>query len=192
MKTESITFTSATLRNNRIKIELIMKHSCLTNTHEYANSWTSVSFTFTKAKRSLFPLLYFPRLFFLFVLFIFFAACSDGDKPAINGLWQLKSIEDTGSHTVQPVDTVFYAFQRQSIFSYIRLQENENQPSVVIYGFIDFPTPDHLHILLDKNYYETKSYVPWKDTSVIYDIIRLDAKRLTLSQNGTFYYFNKY
>lgn len=131
-------------------------------------------------------------LFLLFIPLVFFTVCSDGDKPAINGMWQLKTIEN-GLH-VQPVDTVFYSFQRQSIFSYTLLQEKESLPATytVIYGFIDFPDDNHLHIRLDKNHYRQASCVLWKDTSVVYDIIRLDAKYLTLSQNGIFYHFNKY
>lgn len=132
-------------------------------------------------------------LFLMFIPFVFFTACSDGDMPAINGMWQLKTIEDS-ARAVQSVDTVFYAFQRQSIFSYTVLYEHENQPATAtqIYGYIDFPDSDHLHIRLDENYYNQESFVLWKDTGVVYDIIRLDAKHLTLSQNGTCYYFNKY
>jgi hypothetical protein len=135
------------------------------------------------------------RVTFSFYLLVFssmyfFPACSDGDNPAINGMWQLKTIESPNH--IQAVDTVFYAFQRQSIFSYTRLQEKENPPHIQIYGFIDFPASDRLHIQLDKRYYQFAPYVPWKDTAVIYDIIRLDAKRLILSENDTVYYFNKY
>lgn len=127
-------------------------------------------------------------LFAIFISFLFFVACSDGDNPAINGMWQLKTIVDGSDHAVQ-VDTIFYAFQRQSIFSYTVLQQ-EN--ASIIYGFIDFPDNDHLHILLDKSYYSQASFVLWKDTGTVYDIIRLDAKHLTLSQNRIYYYFNKY
>ena len=127
-------------------------------------------------------------LFAIFIPFLFFVACSDGDNPAINGMWQLKTIEDS-TRAVQQVDTIFYAFQRQAIFSYTVLYGEE---ASILYGFIDFPNNDHLHILLDKSYYSQASFVLWKDTGTVYDIIRLDAKHLTLSQSGTYYYFNKY
>ncbi|MDR2691501.1 MAG: hypothetical protein LBB73_04280, partial [Dysgonamonadaceae bacterium] len=98
-------------------------------------------------------------LFLIFTPLVFFATCSDGDKPAINGMWQLKAIEDS-LHTI-PVDTIFYSFQRQSIFSYTILQEKESLPATttVIYGFIDFPDNNHLHIQLDKNHYGQAPYV---------------------------------
>jgi hypothetical protein len=120
-------------------------------------------------------------------------ACSDSDKSTINGMWQLKTIEDS-LHHIQPVDTIFYAFQRQSIFSYTLLYEHENQPATcqIIYGYIDFPDPNRLHIQLDERFYNSARYTLWQNTNVIYDIIHLDSKRLTLSKDRTFYYFNKY
>jgi hypothetical protein len=131
------------------------------------------------------------QLLFIFASLLIFAACSDGDKPVINGMWQLKTIEDNTHTHVQTVDTIFYAFQRQSIFSYTVLLENGGYPaSNVIYGYIDFPDPDHLHILLDEKY---QGYnVLWQGIEVTYDIIRLDSKRMTLLSEGTYYYFNKY
>jgi hypothetical protein len=133
-------------------------------------------------------------LFLLFVISVFTNACSDGDMPDINGMWQLKTIEDADSHTTQSVDTIFYAFQRQSIFSYTILYEEENKPAtaIQIYGFIVFPDNDHLHIQLDKAYYWRKSYVLWQDTEVTYDIVRLDSKCMILSQGGSIYNFKKY
>jgi hypothetical protein len=135
------------------------------------------------------------QLLFGLAFLVSLATCSDGDKSAINGMWQLKAIEDS-THHIQPVNTIFYSFQRQSIFSYTILFEKENQPatSIVIYGFVDFPAQDYLRIQLDKSYYKQASSVLWKDTSVVYKIICLDAKHLTLlqEQDKTFYYFNKY
>jgi hypothetical protein len=162
-----------------------MKQSCLTNAQIYENSTLS-SLAGRGRKRDFLCMK--QLLFAMFVPFLFFAACLDSDKPAINGMWQLKTIEDS-THTVQSVDTIFYAFQRQSIFSYTVLYRQEG---FSIYGFIDFPDNDHLHIQLDKNYYLQAPNVLWKDTSIVYNIIRLDAKHLTLLQDGTFYYFNKY
>jgi hypothetical protein len=138
--------------------------------------------------------------FFIFVPFAFLGACSDGDMPAINGMWQLKSIEDA-NRTIQPIDTIFYAFQRQSIFSYTLLQEQENRPatSIVIYGFIDFPAHDRLHIQLDKDakYYKN-ALLPWNwgekspENDVIYDIVKLNSKNLILFHDKKTYYFVKY
>jgi hypothetical protein len=133
-------------------------------------------------------------LFLLSIILVFITACSDGDMSDINGMWQLKTIEDAGNHTVQPVDTIFYAFQRQSIFSYTILYEDDNNPATAlqIYGFIDFPDNDHLHIQLDKAYHWRAPYVLWQDTAVIYDIVRLDSKSMILSQGGSIYNFKKH
>ncbi|MDR0733463.1 MAG: lipocalin-like domain-containing protein [Dysgonamonadaceae bacterium] len=128
-------------------------------------------------------------LFAIFIPFLFLAACSDGDHPAINGMWQLKTIDD-GNNRVQQVDTVFYAFQRQAVFSYTILPQEENKSP--IYGYIDFPDRNRLHIQLDKNHYYQAKLTLWNDTSVVYDIHRLDAKQLVLSHNGSVYRFSKY
>ncbi|MDR3267119.1 MAG: lipocalin-like domain-containing protein [Tannerella sp.] len=134
------------------------------------------------------------KLLFLFpIILVFINACSDGDMPDINGMWQLKTIEDA-NHNVWSIDTVFYAFQRQSVFSYTILHEEEDNSAAAlqIYGFIDFPDNDHLHIQLDKAYYEHIYYVFWKNTEITYDIVQLDSKRLVLSQNGEIYHFKKF
>jgi hypothetical protein len=124
--------------------------------------------------------------------------------PVINGMWQLKTIEDAGSHTIQSVDTIFYAFQRQSIFSYTILHEKEDQPASfqVVYGFIDFiPDNDHLRIQIDKNhyindkgekYYINLNLLLWKSEEITYTIVRLDSKCMILSQGGSIYNFKKY
>jgi hypothetical protein len=136
----------------------------------------------------------------IFVLIAVFQACSDGDRPEINGMWQLKTIQEENQNA-QTVDTVFYSFQRQSIFSYTLLYEQEGKASttVVIYGYIDFPEQNRLHIQADKDsrYYEN-ALLPWNwgkekpENDVTYDIIKLDSKKLVLFHDGKTYHFIKY
>jgi hypothetical protein len=136
------------------------------------------------------------------IMLAFFYACSDGNRPEINGMWQLKTIQDENQDT-QTVDTIFYSFQRQAIFAYTLLREKEGEPatSAIVYGFIDFPDDNHLHIQIDKNYKEDANLLkllPWNwdaenvTNDVTYDIIKLDSKSLILFNKKKTYHFIKY
>jgi hypothetical protein len=139
------------------------------------------------------------QIFLAVAIFLFFNACSDGDRPEINGMWQLKTIQNVNKNS-QTVDTIFYSFQRQAIFSYTILMEEEGRPATysILYGYIDFPEEDQLHILLDKNYNGNAKLLPWNwdvenvTNDVTYDIIKLDSKSLILFNNNKTYHFIKY
>jgi hypothetical protein len=127
------------------------------------------------------------------------ACLPDNGKPEINGMWQLKTLSDENQNT-QTVDTVFYSFQRQAVFSCTLLHENAAANYSVIYGYMDFPDDAHLHVLLDKGYFERAHLLPWnwggdnKANEVVYDIITLNAKRMVLFHPGKniLYSFIKY
>jgi hypothetical protein len=114
-------------------------------------------------------------------------------------MWQLKTIQDENKN-VETIDTIYYSFQRQAIFSCTLLHEKENEAATatVIYGYIDFPDNNHLHIQLDKNQKGEKYLLPWnwgEETPVselIHDIVKLDSKNMVLSHNGKTYNFIKY
>jgi hypothetical protein len=128
------------------------------------------------------------------------STCSDGNKPEINGMWQLKTIRDENNKHTQYFDTIFYAFQRQSIFSYTQLHEREGEAatSTIIYGYIDFPDNDHLHILPDKGYNNSIQLLPWNwgkenpYNEATHDIVQLDSKNLVLYYDNRTYSFIKY
>jgi hypothetical protein len=137
------------------------------------------------------------------VLFTFFTACNDDNLPDINGMWQLKTIEED-NHPTQTIDTIFYSFQRQAIFEYTLLHEEENLPATytAICGYIDFPNNDHLHIQMDKSVFINKvtgekeyfqlDKLLWKEEETTYEINELNSKKLKLRQNGVDYNFIKY
>jgi hypothetical protein len=135
----------------------------------------------------------------IFVL-IFFNACLDGDKPEINGMWQLKTIQGENSGN-GIIDTIFYSFQRQSLFAYTELYETGGKPatSSIIYGYIDFAQGDNrLHIQLDEKYNGSAGLLLWNRgeesplDSVTYDIVKLDSKYLRLFHKGKTYNFIRY
>ncbi|GHT04089.1 hypothetical protein FACS189423_06250 [Bacteroidia bacterium] len=124
---------------------------------------------------------------------LFLISCLDPDLPHINGMWQLKTIADEGGN-VQTVDTAFYSFQRQALFSYTLLNGNMNlpEPTQIVYGYIDFPAENKLHIQIDANQYDLLFLLPWHDQQVTYDILKLNSKELILGQDGTHYNFIKF
>ncbi|MCL1937136.1 MAG: lipocalin-like domain-containing protein [Candidatus Azobacteroides sp.] len=130
------------------------------------------------------------------ILIPFLISCLDANLPNVNGMWQLKTIQDENGET-QKVDTIFYSFQRQAIFSCTILNgdtSNYSDPTVIVYGYIDFPAKDKLHIQLDKMY-ENLPYqemVLWKGMQTEYDIVRLSSKELILRQDEKKYNFVKF
>lgn len=130
----------------------------------------------------------------LFACILFFA-CSDSDLPDVNGMWQLKTIQDESGNT-QVVDTVFYSFQRKKIFSHTLLKKNEINQEIayVVYGYIDFPTEDKLLISLDEAYrfpYVLEN-LHWDNYDIEYDIFKLSSKEMILTRNHEIYTFKKF
>ena len=105
-------------------------------------------------------------------------------------MWQLKSVSDENGG-LQTVDTLYFGFQRQAIFSYTVMNVSGNSASV-IYGYVDFPENGKLHILLDKRYEKPPSTWRWKDTSVTFDIEKINTGELVLKQEGMKYNFIKF
>ncbi|GHT42294.1 hypothetical protein FACS189437_10130 [Bacteroidia bacterium] len=134
---------------------------------------------------------WFPGIF----LFFFLVSCLDPDLPHINGMWQLKTIVDEKGN-VQAVDTIYYSFQRQAVFSYTVLNANpaNPDPTELFYGYIDFPAENKLHILIDEKYIWEASLalMLWHDRQTTYDILKLNSKELILGQDGTQYNFIKF
>jgi hypothetical protein len=133
------------------------------------------------------------QIFLAVAIFLFFNACSDGNRPEINGMWQLKTVEDENKNS-QIIDTIFYSFQRQAIFSYTILKEEEGKPATysILYGYINFPEENQLLIQLDKNYLWGKSLLPWDGEGTTFDIVQLNSRHLVLRQDGKTYNFIKY
>jgi hypothetical protein len=140
------------------------------------------------------------RWFFLIITSLCLSSCLDFDLPNVNGMWQLKTIQDE-NETIQTIDTVFYSFQRQAIFSYTILYEKEKKaaPTEVIYGYVEFPNSNQLHILLDEKeiakYGKTLNEKLWfweGETNVTYDIVKLDSKKMVLFNGGKTYNFIKH
>ncbi|MDR0413473.1 MAG: lipocalin-like domain-containing protein [Dysgonamonadaceae bacterium] len=133
----------------------------------------------------------------LIAVTLILSSCLDFDLPNVNGMWQLKTIQSEDGN-IQAVDTIFYSFQRQAIFSYTILHEREQQAAVaeVIYGYVEFPGSGQLHLLLDEKEEERgrlEKLLLWEgENKVTYHIVKLNSKRMVLARNNKTYNFIKY
>lgn len=125
----------------------------------------------------------------------FFSSCLDSDLPNVDGMWQLKTIQDENGNS-RAVDTIFYSFQRQKIFSYTLLTKNAIDQDIarVFYGYVYFPAEDTLHIQLDKSYDrpDIHDLLLWKGSEAKYNIIKLSSKELILKQDQETYSLKKF
>lgn len=127
-------------------------------------------------------------------------SCSEDIDSKINGQWQLKSIEEKGE--IFPVDTVFYNFQRGTIFSFTILIPNSSIESITSSGYIYFPSEDQLLISMDTTRHENGVYKNingdflkhsgWSDYFNYFEITDINNKHMTLSDNKKTYFFKKY
>ena len=135
------------------------------------------------------------KILFFFSIVCSFYACVDNDIPNANGMWQLKTIEDKSGNK-NSVDTIFYSFQRQVIFSYTLLTKNEigQDFAEVIYGYADYPDSKTMRIKIDKSYDKPSKteLLLWKNSEVIYEIIKLNSKEMILGYEEERYSFIKF
>jgi hypothetical protein len=128
------------------------------------------------------------------ILLRILTACSDSEFSDINGMWQLNTISNK-SNNIQVVDTIYYSFQHHSIFSYTILNGDKAQtdPTVVIYGYADFPEKNKLHIQLDKGFfYNHPELLLWEGTETTYNLLQLSGKKMVLEQDENIYHFTKF
>ena len=142
----------------------------------------------------------------LFILIPLIFSCTDPSLPNIDGMWQLKTVENTeGKH---PVDTIFYSFQHQRLFSvtvlnadYTRLW-SPNDPTVVFSGYTHFSADNQLTldlnnpgVLYESNTIDHKKgddwkFIPWatpnrEKSSATLKIEKHTSKQLILRHDDT-------
>lgn len=130
----------------------------------------------------------------ILLILLTFYSCLDRDLPNVNGMWQLKTIEGK-NQAIQTVDTIYYSFQRQAVFSYTLLNQGKTKATsaVVFYGYVNFPDNNTLSIAMDEIYKDTffDDY-PRIEKEMNFDILHLSSKKMTLSYNGEIYNFIKF
>jgi len=116
----------------------------------------------------------------------------------LDGMWQLKTVQDIDGSTTH-VDTIYYSFQRGGVFSYTVL-ENPKVTIYLIYGYVDRPSDDKVHVLIDNNAAGNDNFEwflnhsKWSAADIIFDIKKYDKSDLVLfdSGNGKTFFLKKF
>ena len=128
-------------------------------------------------------------------LLCFFASCINRDLPDVDGMWQLKTIEDP-SGQMQTVDTIYYSFQAQRLFTFTQLNAGPLQFEhvFIMYGYVDFPAKDRMLIRLDPAHGFFFPLLPWSLENTTYIIRNLTSKEMILENEDdqTVYRFIKF
>ncbi len=116
---------------------------------------------------------------------LFYVACDDVPHR-LNGMWQLKSTTDDSGNTVS-VDSVYYSFQKEEVFTYTHRHSSEY--SSMYYGYLDFPSENEVMISIDAELMETlapssmEMFLPlsgWDDYIEIFKIKEVKGSKLIL------------
>ena len=123
----------------------------------------------------------------------FLVSCINSVWPDVDGMWQLKTIEDKTGH-IQTVDTIYYSFQAQRLFTFTQLNAGPMQfePVFIMYGYVYFPDKDHMNIQLDPAHGMLFSLMPWDLENTTYSIRKLTSKEMILENEGDIYRFIKF
>lgn len=124
----------------------------------------------------------------LFLVFLLCVSCdNEVTTPKLVGKWQLKTVEKNGTET--PVDTVWYNFQSESIFS-VQVYVPQQDTVLVLLGF-KTENEKVLSIQLQSEAY--LEYSDWGGTERLFTIEKLNKKNLKLrSEEGYHYSFIKF
>lgn len=127
-------------------------------------------------------------IFLIWTVILLLTACDNSvTTPKLVGKWQLKTVEKNGEIT--SVDTVWYNFQSESIFS-LQVYVPQRDTILVIIGMKE-QSDDVLSIKLDSRTYI--EYSDWDGVNRIFTIDKLSRKSLTLRSEEDYYYvFHKF
>ena len=139
-------------------------------------------------------------LFFYLLLPALMLSCDQIDQYRnykLDGMWQLKTVQDMDGNEIH-VDTIYYSFQREAVFSFTVL--NNPQSAFVIYGYTDIPSDDKVHVLIDNkssgddNFERFLSFSGWSSADVVFNIKKYNKSNLVLfdSGNGKTYTLKKF
>ena len=124
-------------------------------------------------------------------LILLFFSCSGFKTYKLDGMWQLKTVEDNGGNEIK-VDTVFYSFERETIFSFTTTTENSKSASHLFLGYMDMPSGDKVHVQLNdiftgntENINLFLSLSGWSSADITFDIKKYNSSNLVLFDNGT-------
>ena len=127
-------------------------------------------------------------LVFCLLLPVLLVSCDFYKNYRLDGMWQLKTVQyDDGK--VDIVDTIFYSFHREVTFSFTVL-ENPKQALYPFYGYIDMPSDDKVHVLIDNKSGDInrleyfREFSGWSATDIVFDIKKYSNSDLILFDSG--------
>jgi hypothetical protein len=82
-------------------------------------------------------------------------SCDNYKNYRLDGMWQLKTVQNEERSEIK-VDTVFYSFQRETVFSFTLL-ENSKFAAYPVYGYMNMLSDHKVHILIHN--YSDDSYI---------------------------------
>ena len=133
---------------------------------------------------NLFTMKKFHLIYFAFILCF---SCNDIPTSELIGKWQLKTVEKNGIET--PVDTVWYNFQSEAIFS-IQVYVPQQDTVYVLLGMRS-QEGDVVSIELESESYI--DYSDWNSLNRSFTIDNVSRKKLVLSsEEGYIYSFIKF
>ena len=123
----------------------------------------------------------------IIIAFLLFIACDDIPNSDFIGKWQLKTIERNGQE--MPVDTVWYNFQSESVFS-VQVYVPQKDAFYVLLG-LRTQSDNVISITLESESY--LEYSDWNSTNRSFSIDKIDRKSMILrSEEGYRYSFIKF
>ena len=123
----------------------------------------------------------------LFIVSAFFFSCDDVTTSGLSGKWQMKTVEKNGVVTV--VDTVWYNFQSESIFS-IQIYVARQDEYLAIIGM---KTLKDNVLSIELGSTEYIDYSDWDSIYRSFTIDKVNRKELILiSEEGYKYSFIKF
>ena len=123
----------------------------------------------------------------IFFTFIFYFSCDDIPNSELAGKWQLKTVEKNGVETL--VDTVWYNFQSESVFS-IQVYVPQQDAVFVLQG-LRTQKDNIISIELESEAY--LNYSDWNSINRSFTIDKINRKKLILRcEEGFVYSFIKF
>ena len=128
------------------------------------------------------------KLLFSILIALLFVSCYNYKNYRLDGMWQLKTIQDANGNK-NTVDTVYYSFQRETVFSFTVL-ENPSYTNYPFYGYVDMPSGNKVHVLIDNNsagndnFKRFLSISGWSSADIVFDIKKYNHTNLILFDSG--------
>ena len=129
---------------------------------------------------------------FAVCIFLIFTACEKEISDQLKGKWQLKTIEESGH--IEPVDTVWYNFQSESLFMY-QIYHPAVDTFSWMYGYKTQPESRMIRLEFINWTTLAEDFLPftdWEESVRVFTVDKLNRKRLILKSDNRTYTFDRF